>query len=238
MRAILDISKKVWCWIKRPIYIVVGIFIFLGVTQLVETFGADASNKFAGIFTPLIVAVVTIYLSNRQHNIADAQRAVAEESKNIADAQRAIAKQKIRLDLFDKRYKMYQEIFNLFDDFLHLNSLIDEFVNYYEDDHSGNIISTKEKMADIEANEIDVHAKMERMKRFLNETEFLFCKEAREQLRDLISIISISLSNISIYTAGLLDGIDNHRNNLIDVKTSYLELLSILKPYMDLSDIK
>ncbi|MCP1244187.1 hypothetical protein GOB86_15140 [Acetobacter lambici] len=108
MMDILDLSKKVWCWIKWPFYIVAGILIFLIVTQLVECFGADASNKFAGIFTPLIVAAVTIYLSRRQHNIADAQRAVAEESKTIAAANRDIAERKLKLELFDKRYAVYK----------------------------------------------------------------------------------------------------------------------------------
>lgn len=110
----LEISKKVWFWIKWPIYIVAGIFIFLGITQLVECFGADASNKFAGIFTPFIVAAVTIYLSNRQHNIADAQRAVAEESKNIAATNRDIAERKLRLELFEKRFSAYAAIIDFF----------------------------------------------------------------------------------------------------------------------------
>lgn len=71
--------------------------------------GADVSNKFAGIFTPLLVAAVTIYLSNRQHNIADAQRAVAEESKNIAATNRDIAERKLKLELFEKRYELYHK---------------------------------------------------------------------------------------------------------------------------------
>lgn len=230
-------------WVSEHPYLYTGIVCVIAtvcivVACLIGQFGVDRSNKFAGIFTPLIVAVVTIYLSRRQHNIADAQRAVAEESKNIADAQRVIAKQKIRLDLFDKRYSMYQEIFSLFDDFLHLNSLIYEFENQYTDEYCGNHLHAQLLLKDIETNKIDVHVKNEKMKRFLNKVEFLFSEEAKEQLRDLIKTISISLSNISIDTAGLLDGIDNHRDNLIDVKTSYFELLSILKPYMDLSDIK
>ncbi|GBQ66498.1 hypothetical protein AA0474_1137 [Acetobacter lovaniensis NRIC 0474] len=140
---ILDLSKKVWCWIKWPFYIVAGILIFLIVTQLVECFGADASNKFAGIFTPLIVAAVTIYLSRRQHNIADAQRAVAEESKNIAAANRDIADRKLRLELFDKRYEIYQTFVEFFvychdipldiREYLKLSKKEEESVFLYED---------------------------------------------------------------------------------------------------------
>ena len=116
-------------WIKWPVYIVAGIFIFLGITQLVECFGADASNKFAGIFTPFIVAAVTIYLSNRQHNIADAQRAVAEESKNIAAANRDIADRKLKLELFDKRYEVYNSVISFYSFSLSLNKRPSEYIH-------------------------------------------------------------------------------------------------------------
>lgn len=234
---------KLWKYIdEHPFLFVLGLLSSLGliyyIVSLSIEFGANTSNKVAGIFTPLIVAAVTIYLSGRQHNIADAQRAVAEESKNIADAQREIAKQKIRLDLFDKRYSMYQEIFSLFDDFLHLNSLIDEFENQYTDEYCGNHLHAQLLLKDIEINKIDVHVKNEKMKRFLNKVEFLFSEEAKEQLRDLIETISSSLNEINVNSKHLLHNIDNLMENKFFVVESYRELSFIVNPYMDLSDIK
>ena len=99
---------------ENPIICGVIALLLVPFFYLIWNVGVDKANKFAGIFTPLIVALVTIYLSNRQHNIADAQRAVAEESKNIAATNRDIADKKMKLELFEKRYELYEAVHSFY----------------------------------------------------------------------------------------------------------------------------
>ena len=93
-------------------------------------YGADTSNKVAGIFTPLIVGGVTAYvawnqykLAQRQHELAREQKALTERQANIAEQQAQTAKEnkdiannKLRMDQFEKRYMVYKSIleFSLF----------------------------------------------------------------------------------------------------------------------------
>lgn len=84
-------------------------------------YGADTSNKVAGIFTPLIVGGVTAYvawnqykLAQRQHELAREQKSLTERQANIAEQQAQTAKEnmevahnKLRMEQFDKRYEVF-----------------------------------------------------------------------------------------------------------------------------------
>lgn len=93
-------------------------------------YGADTSNKVAGIFTPLIVGGVTAYvawnqykLAQRQHELSREQKSLTERQANIAEQQaitarenKEIAHNKLRMEQFDKRYMVYKSVldFSLF----------------------------------------------------------------------------------------------------------------------------
>lgn len=113
---------------KHPIISGLIALMIIPLFYIIWRVGADTANKFAGIFTPIIVAGVTIYLSNRQHNIADAQRAVAEENKNIAAANRDIADKKMKLELFEKRYEIYNSVVGIYSFALSLNKRPAEYI--------------------------------------------------------------------------------------------------------------
>ncbi len=62
---------------------------------------------------PTIVSLNTLALGALawlQWRTAVGQRNISEEQKTIADSQRRIAEQKLKLDLFDRRFKIYSAI--------------------------------------------------------------------------------------------------------------------------------
>lgn len=235
MNDILEISKAVCFCLKWFIYIVAGIFIFLGVTQLVECFGVDAANKFAGMFTPLIVAVVTIYLSNRQHNIADAQRAIAVQQAKTAS-------NKLRLDLFDKRFNVYQNI-------IEIKAGIDDIVSHIENslrikkairDTTKYIFTHPDKKLDEKKLHSQENVKI--LEANLGKVEFLFNESLRENCTEIIKYCNLFLLSIEFQYEdeifSFYDDPDSLTIYIPKLNEIYKEIRKDIKPYMDLSTIQ
>ncbi|MFT8850371.1 hypothetical protein [Acetobacter orientalis] len=236
-------------FMKWLIYIVVGIITFLGITQLVECFGVDASNKFAGMFTPLIVAGVTIYLSNRQHNIADDQRAIAEVQARIADSNRKIASEnskiaynKIRMDLFDKRFEVYEYITDLFDEFANLKMKVNYYVQSKDtiDSRPDSSEYYSNYKLDIQNEKINHENSIKQSYYKMQKIEFLFNRVCADHFQEMLGYMAKSIWSFNSSDPGThkMDVSDSWRDKCKLASDCYDKLLSEMKPYMDLSAIK
>lgn len=113
-------------WVSEHPYLYAGIVcvtptVCIVVACLICHVGVDRSNKFAGIFTPLVVSGVTAYFAWNQLNLGKEQKALTERQAEIARQQavtaqenKEIAANKLRLDLFDKRYEVFSKILKHF----------------------------------------------------------------------------------------------------------------------------
>jgi hypothetical protein len=83
----------------------------------------ELARAFAGPITTFIASVtavgVTAYFASKQVKIAAAQAATAASQSEIAQAQRDIAYDKLKWDLFGKRYEIYSVARDLIE---HINS--------------------------------------------------------------------------------------------------------------------
>lgn len=200
-------------------------------------YGADTSNKIAGIFTPLLVAVVTIYLSNRQHNIADAQREVAEESKNIAATNRDIADKKMKLELFEKRYELYHKFTKMYL----------EYTKYYDFAAVFNNNNIDFQDTNTKVNYLEKHKKLQDnlttiyndMLTEINKISFLFDEECHDYCLITIKSIEKMLDSVRILSqnwATILFAPDYMEYDQ-EISEKFLKAKEILKPYMSLKEI-
>ncbi|MCP1240882.1 hypothetical protein NKW44_14565, partial [Acetobacter lovaniensis] len=153
----LDKFKK---WVSEHPYLYAGIVCVIAtvcivVACLIGQFGVDRSNKFAGIFTPLVVAGVTAYFAWNQLNLGREQKALTERQAEIARQQAITAKEnkeiaanKLRLDLFDKRYEVFSKILKHFSFAFDLSLDINDYLcltpsekNEYSICHERNFLS-------------------------------------------------------------------------------------------------
>lgn len=252
---VLEMIRLIWSWIKWPIYIATGILIFLFITQLVECFGADASNKFASMFTPLIVAVVTYVLTTRQHDIADAQREVASQQAGIAASNRDIASanseiarenkdiaaNKLRMDLFEKRYELYQEFMETFREFSRSNDKVVRIVS--ASDHGTyipyNSSFIRNRLDEISGIKQKNNEKAGSLYRNIDKMRFLFNQEASRKCRDMIGNIYLYIDEINVNADDIYTIVknENYKSHWAHAKSAYDEILFITSEYMDLSRV-
>jgi hypothetical protein len=83
--------------------------------ELASTFAGPSATIIASV----TAVVVTAYFGSKQVKIAAAQAATAASQKEIAQAQRDIAYDKLKWDLFGKRYEIYSVARDLIE---HINS--------------------------------------------------------------------------------------------------------------------
>ena len=225
---------------KWTIYTALGLFLFLAITQAVETFGIDASNKFTSMFTPLIVAIITYILTTRQHDIADAQREVAVQQASIAAINKDIASNKLRIELFDRRYEIYLKISSTIDLICSNHSKIYSFTNdfLYGQSISESSSFFKNKYQEIMDIKNDNNKNLRELEEYLDRIKFFFNEDAKKKCAEMISNSYKYLSKIypragSEYTI-FIDDYDNHYNS---AKQSYADLSLIMTKYMDMSKI-
>ncbi|MFT8309161.1 hypothetical protein [Acetobacter malorum] len=239
---------NIWRWIKWLFKIVLGIFIFLVITWLVEIYGVDNSNKFASMFTPLIVACVTIYLSNRQHNIADAQRAVAVQQAKIAESNSEISREnkdialrKLRLELFNKRYAVFQVIKQAYVRTYYCNEDISQEPDTFQIMTSFAVNINKNEIIDhLKSIKTDLIKDISEFTLCVNQVEYLFNKETYDKCVEMGEELEEYIKNfetiIKSYEKNLI-----HNNKYIKIynkiQTKYTIIEVLVKPYMSLSEI-
>ncbi|WP_406236947.1 hypothetical protein ACF3NX_06450 [Acetobacter orientalis] len=69
--------------------------------------GPKISNQVAGIFTPIITAIITGFFAWSQLNLGKEQKALAAQQAKTAHS-------KLKLDLFDKRYELFKSVLEHF----------------------------------------------------------------------------------------------------------------------------
>lgn len=142
MFSIESMGKIFFTILKYLFYFICAVILFLFITWLIEIFGVDPSNKFAGIFTPLIIGSLTAYvalnqykLAQKQHDLAKEQKAltarqadIAEQQASVARENKEIAHNKLKLELFDKRYAVFEQFIEYFGYYFDLRLDIDYYV--------------------------------------------------------------------------------------------------------------
>ncbi|WP_281855143.1 hypothetical protein [Acetobacter pasteurianus] len=133
---------------KKPtnlMYISCAIDIFLFIIfiiLIVTVFGVEASNKFSGIVTPLIIGLCTVYVAWCQYNLAKKQHELAKEQKQLTEKQATISEQQVRvaeenkdiahnklkLELFEKRYDLFNQFAEYFSECYAMSLSIDHYI--------------------------------------------------------------------------------------------------------------
>lgn len=121
--------------------ILCALYIFSYIVFFVEIFGVKAVNQFSGILTPLVIGLITAYvawsqykLAKKQHELAREQKQLTERQADISEQQARVAREnkdiahnKLKLELFDKRYAVFEQFIEYFGYYFDLR--LD--INYY-----------------------------------------------------------------------------------------------------------
>lgn len=134
---------------KNRDYIYPVILFFFLIVIMVSIFSVDQTNKFMGIFTPLIVGGMTAWVAWNQFQLSKEQKEISKQQADIAKKNKKIAKNKLKLELFEKRYLAFEDFVEYFSSCHDLNLAIDHYINLSPEE-SENYVSMQDRRAFID----------------------------------------------------------------------------------------